>query len=112
MNLRELSKKELKVLIQQQTREVICIEYNISERTLGRILKEKNLINQNYGPKGLSDADVMLIRNRYITEDVTQQTLAKEFKVSQAMICKIVNTKTTLKLGGTATVKLGFNYAN
>lgn len=70
-----------------------------------------------YGPKRLTDEQVVEIRILYSTEEYTQKQLAEMFKVSQSLVCKIVNNLAHrqapgLKVSGEAVVRLGYKYAN
>jgi predicted transcriptional regulator len=68
-----------------------------------------------YGPKRLTPEQASEIRRLYGLGMHTQKQLGELFKVSQPMICKIVNNeahKPELLFGGQADVRVGFKYAN
>ena len=70
-----------------------------------------------YAPKRLSGDQVSQIRLKYSSGKITQSQLAIEFKVSQPLICKIVNNQVHkqengLTIGGCAGVRVGYKYAN
>lgn len=70
-----------------------------------------------YGPKRLSEVQVVEIRTLYASDRYTQKQLGELFKVSQSLICKIVNNLAHkqahgLKVSGEAVVRLGYKYVN
>lgn len=93
MYIRQLGKEGLEQLLKETSREEICQKYSISSRTLSRVLKEFDLVNENYGPKNLSEKDLEEIYRLYIVDDVKQQEIAKRFKVTQSLISRIINKK-------------------
>lgn len=70
-----------------------------------------------YGPKRLAKEQAWQIRTFYDSGLYTQTQLAEMFKVSQSLICKIVNNQvhkppSHLEVTGEAIVRLGYKYAN
>lgn len=69
-------------------------------------------------PKGVSLELANGIREAYKSGKMNQTQLAKKFKVSQSLVSKIVNNyihkppASDLNIGGSAEVKVGFNYGN
>lgn len=69
-------------------------------------------------PKGVSLELACKIRKIYKAGEASQTQLAKKFKISQSLVSKIVNNYIhkppigDLNIGGSADVKVGYNYGN
>jgi response regulator of citrate/malate metabolism len=108
-----ISKSKLKEALKNHSRKEICVEYNISERTLDRIICDFDLRKKNYGPKGLCEVTVSEIRNFYEI-GWKQVDLARKYNVTQSLISKIINNqnhkvKTNIKISGNSEVRLEIN---
>lgn len=84
--------------------------YRVSERTIRRWMVNMEIYKpkDGYKPGKLNQSIARQIRVLYDTDKYTQTALAEKFKVTQAIIGRIINNliyKTELKLGGTAEVK-------
>lgn len=115
VNIRELTVEELKKILTQESRKFICESYQISRRTLNRILKDKDLTG--FGLNRLDCQVVKEIRYFYQLNKFTQKELADKYNVSQSLISKIVNNEihcnnTNFVISGEAEVKLGYKHAN
>jgi DNA invertase Pin-like site-specific DNA recombinase len=91
MNIRNLNKKKLKLLLESNDRNEICKDYGISTRTLSRIIKEKGLTKKGYGPKKISLEKIHEVRKLYSEGKHTQEELANIYGISQSFVSKIVN---------------------
>ena len=117
MNIKNLSKKELKTLLETHSRNDICEKFNVSSRTLSRVLKDKGLSKKGYGPKGFPMEKVDEIRSLYSQKKYTQKELATIYEISQSFVSKIVN-KTSRRLHydicltSNSTIKVGYKYVN
>jgi hypothetical protein len=108
-----ISKSNLKEALKIHSRKEICIDNNISERTLDRIICDFDLKKKNYGPKGLCPDTVSEIRACYEAGS-KQIDLAKKYNVTQSLISKIINNqnhkvKTNIKISGNSEVRLEIN---
>jgi predicted XRE-type DNA-binding protein len=68
-----------------------------------------------YGPKRLGLIQVQEIRQLYDAGEYTQKQLADIYKVSQPLVCKIINNqvhKPEIHFGGEAVVRAGYIHAN
>jgi len=114
-NIRELITEDMEKLLQEKSRQFICDHYQISRRTLNRVLKERGLTG--FGLDRIDDKTVGEIRLLYSRKDFTQTELADKYHVSQSLISKIVNDVVhrniaNFVIGGEAEVKLGYKHAN
>lgn len=114
-NLRDLNTDDLKRLLDRKSRLFICEHYQISRRTLNRILKERGLTG--FGLDRVDDQTVGEIRLLYRRKQYTQKELADKYNVSQSLISKIVNdlvhrNVTNFVIGGEADVKMGYKHGN
>lgn len=114
-NLRDLTTDDLKNLLQRKSRLSVCEHYQISRRTLNRILKEKGLTG--FGLDRIDDQTVGEIRLLYQRKEYTQTELADKYNVSQSLISKIVNAQVhrnvaNFVIGGEADVKMGYKHGN
>jgi len=115
VSIRELTTEELEQLLVEKSRKSICESYQISRRTLNRVLKDKGLTGS--GLNRLNDEIAKEIRYFYQLNKFTQNELADKYNVSQSLISKIVNNaihcnNTNFVIGGEAEVKLGYKHAN
>lgn len=113
--IRDLTTDEMKLLLSENSRHFICEQYQISRRTLNRVLKERGLVG--FGIDRLDNKTVVEIRTLYNSKEFTQTELADKYNVSQSLISKIVNNavhrnSTSFVIGGEAEVKLGYKHAN
>lgn len=105
-----IQKKDLKSMLKYKKRKDICNDYNISLRTLDRIIKEEGLTKNNFGPKFLNKNIIKEIKIKYIFDNYKQKDLASLFGISQSLVSKIVNNLShpkcsDLVLDGKALVK-------
>ena len=114
-NLRDLTTDEMKDLLLRKSRLSICEHYQISRRTLNRVLKDRGLTG--FGLDRVDDQAVAEIRLLYQRREYTQTELADKYDVSQSLISKIVNdlvhrNVTNFVIGGEADVKMGYKHGN
>lgn len=114
-NLREVPIEKFKKMIDEKSRQKICEEFNISRRTLNRILKEKGLTG--YGLNRMSNFEYNEIKELYRKKKFTQMQLSDKYQVSQSLISKIVNglvcrNNINFSISGEADVKMGCKHGN
>jgi hypothetical protein len=85
-----VTKKEL----QEYTDKELAVRYQCSVRTVQRWRKKMNVNRPGWGPRKLNMEVAREIRRRYFGENLTQQQLAKMYRVSQAAIGRVVNNIT------------------
>jgi|688.fasta_scaffold164289_4 predicted XRE-type DNA-binding protein len=112
-----ISKEELIEILANCARKDICNYFEISERTLDRIIKDYDMAKMNHGPKNLSSQIISDIRNLYQTGKYKQKEIAEKYNISQSMVSKIVNNQSHkktnyFKVSGNALVKVGYKYGN
>lgn len=112
-----LSKEQLKFLLEKHNRLHICEQFNLSSRTLDRIIKENKLTKENFGPKNLKEKQIIDIKKFYSQKKYKQIEIAKKFGISQSLVSKIINNKShkdtpNIELTGQASIRIGFKYGN
>jgi transposase len=111
-----ITPNELVKVMENCCRKDVCEHFNVSSRTLDRILHDYQLVKSNYGPKKLDKEVVQNIRNLYLN-GCNQKHLAEKFNVSQSMISKIINNQAhknipNLSVSGNAEIKIGYKHGN
>lgn len=112
-----ITKDQLAQILQECARKDICEHFQISERTLDRLIKDHDLTKINYGPKKLCKQTISDIKNLHQLGQLTQKEIASKFNISQSMVSKIVNNQVhknakSIKISGSASVKIGYKYGN
>ena len=83
-----------------------AIEFNVSERTIRRWLKSVGLYQPQtkYNPGKINAQQIKEICYLYNALDLTQQEIANKYKISQAMVGRIINAenKNSLSFKGEA----------
>ena len=83
------NKNELIELLDDHSRKQIANKYEVSVRTVARLLAGHRLFYSR--PKKLTFEDATKIRELYLTDRYTQKELGEMFGVTQALIGRILN---------------------